>query len=253
MILFLLSLLLREPESVMVLKDTLYVIDIGEYGLPDGSLWKISMEDLFKGKNNFRKVVKAFITPEEAVFIDGKFYIVDLERIWAITPNGRKELFIKQGDFWKKPQQLSGIATDGKFLYVSDRYDNKIFKINLKTRKIEILTEKILKPGSLFFKNGKLYVITYSFPVKLFVIEKGNVKLLKIFPELKEGGEIYIDDNYAYISGGRAGNIVKYNLKTGETKIIKSTDSIITSIFKYKNYIFYIEMDKKSINFLKLQ
>ena len=253
MTIFLLFFLLREPESIMVVKDTVYVIDIGEYGLPDGSLWKTPLEDLIKGKKDFKKIVKGFIIPEEAVFINGKFYIVDLERIWSITPEGDKDLFLRQGDFEKKPQQLSGIATDGKFLYVSDRYDNKIFKINLKSRKIEILTEKIIKPGSLFFKDGKLYVITYSFPVKLFVIEKGDVKLLKIFPELKEGGEIYIDGDYAYISGGRAGNIVRYNLKTGETKTIITTDSIVTSIFKYKNYIFYIEMDKKRINFLKLK
>ncbi len=253
MIKFLLFFTLNLPSSIYVINDTVYIAEIGEVGLPDGSIWKISCKDFIRGKRDYKRVLKGLIDPQGFVFFKNKFYVADMDRIWEVDLKGKKRLFLKPGDFEIKPSFLTDITTDGKYFYVCDKEDNKIYKISIKDKKIEVLTDKIMKPVSLFYKDGNLYVLTATFPGKIFSLKNGEIKTELISGEIKTGGRILIKGDIVFLTSSRNVRIIAFNLKEKKIKIIKENLIYPVDLFPYDGKIFYTELIKDGVGFIKIK
>jgi len=210
-VLLLMAVSFTHPESVLPAGGTIYVSDIGKFGAGDGAILTLKGDTVAKG----------LVDPKGLAYYNGKIYAADVNRIWEIDETGSKSICCSPKDFSLNARFLNDLAVhDGK-LYVSDTYTNQVYEINLSKKKPKLLF-KIPKPnGICFAPDGKMFVITFTIPARIYLYSHGKLK--KLFEDKKfEGGDgIVCDGKHLYASFYLSGQVVEFNLKKDKIEFVK--------------------------------
>ncbi len=130
--------------------DNYYIVDQGLHRIvrnKENSYSFIGGEGVDDGELN---------NPSSVIVAAGKLHVSD-------TGNNRMQIFSIEGEFestyadasFKGP---SGLATDGKHVFVSDQQAGAVYLFSNFGKLIYKLTENIGAPTDVFFEKGKLYV-----------------------------------------------------------------------------------------------
>ena len=179
---------LDRPESVLVHKNILYVSNMsGPGNLKDGIGWISKLDK--KGKVIKAKWVEGLNSPKGLGIYKGHLYTGDIDEIAMID--------LVKGSVKKIPvpgsKLLNDIAIDPSgYLYISDTFASKIFKVNLETEEVKELVSLKETPNGLLLTGDTLLIAGYG--------------------KAKADG--------SGLEDGPKGGLSSLDLKTGEVKVI---------------------------------
>jgi gluconolactonase len=205
------------PESVAISPDgKYYVSNIGGFDVDgDGTISLIDVDSA-------REIVSGLNDPKGMAFWESTLFVSDKTKIWKITPDGNKTVFVDSDAFPKPPIFLNDLVFDKEGnLYVSDtggfeEVDGAIFKVtpegSVSTLVDYTVSEDIESPNGLIFNPEG----------NLLVVDLGNGKLMSISDDgenvtvLHEGfgagdGLAYECEGNLYVSDWNSGNIHQIN------------------------------------------
>ncbi len=117
------------PETVLWVKDRMFVSDIGQFNERDGKVY-------VKTRGNWQVYASYLNDPKGLAYCEGVLYVADVDRVWAVKDKSAVFLLVGPRDF--KAEFLNGLTCYmGKTLYVSDTYGNSVYKIDIKTREVK--------------------------------------------------------------------------------------------------------------------
>ncbi|MEK9770959.1 MAG: hypothetical protein VW238_01065 [Nitrosomonadales bacterium] len=206
---------LKNPESaVFDNNNNLFVTEIGDFDIDqDGKILK------FDSNLNQITFCSGLDDPKGITLYNDNFYVTDKNKIWKISSNGEKKIYINSIDFAEEPKFLNDIDHDNQGgLFVTDSGDlksgGKIFYID-ENKKITILfsdnNPNIKAPNGIYFVN-KERLLTVDFETG--ILSEINPLKKTIQPLLKGfgGGDgIEIDNEITYVSDFKSAVVYKIN------------------------------------------
>ncbi len=105
-----------KPESVTKgFNGNYYVTVMNGKENGDGQVVEIS-------ENGVKIFAKGFDEPKGIVYLDGRLYFSDLNRIWRVDKDGNADVFVQKESFPEEVLYLNDVAVDaeGKGIYVAD-------------------------------------------------------------------------------------------------------------------------------------
>ncbi len=211
---------LTHPESVIELGGHVFVSDIGQFGVKDGTIKSRS------GKG--WKVLATGLTDPKgiAALDDSTLVVTDVTEVKTVKLSGKTGVLFPSKNFpsGKKPAFLNDITVgpDGK-LYFSDTRENCIFVGDPGTGKVKVLVEIESPNGVVFGPDSTLYIVTFQKPGRIYAYKSG--KLTEIFRSHDiDGGDgiVWEPDGKLIVSGFISGKIVEVNPVTGKHRVLKS-------------------------------
>ncbi len=232
-ILILMMVSFTHPESVLPVGKTVYVSDIGRFGAGDGAILTIKGDTVAYG----------LVDPKGLAFYNGKIFAADVNKIWEIDPAGGKSVFISPQGFALNARFLNDLAVHKGKLYVSDTYTNRVYEINLRSKKAKKLFD-IEKPnGICFCEDGTMLIITFTIPARIYTYKQGKLIELYENKKFKGGDGIVCNGKKVYASFYLSGQVVELE-KVGEKlifkKILKDGLKTPADIGLSKNGILYV-------------
>ncbi len=210
-ILIMLMVLFTHPESVLPVGKTVYVSDIGRFGVGDGAILTLKGDTVAYG----------MVDPKGLAYCDGKIYVADVNRIWEVSSTGAKSVFVSPNGFALNARFLNDLAVHKKKLYVSDTYTNRVYEINIRDKTPHKLFD-IEKPnGICFCEDGTMLIITFTIPAKIYTFRKGKLIELYENKKFKGGDGIVCTGNKVYASFYLSGQVVEFERKGDKLVFVK--------------------------------
>jgi DNA-binding beta-propeller fold protein YncE len=209
--LFLIFLLIH-PQSVLYVKDTLYVSDAGGIGIPgDGKIFRIIDEER-------ETVVEGLDDPRGISYFNGTLYVVDENRVWAIL-EGKAKVLAGPENFPNPPGLLFDIAVDSLgYLYVTDLYGNTVYIIDRDGNVDELFSIK--NPRGIYVTGDGVYVVKSSKPGKVYRFSGGKLEFLFASKNIEEGTGLLVRENIVIVSGAKSGRVILFDLNNRIEKVI---------------------------------
>jgi sugar lactone lactonase YvrE len=210
----------NDPESVAEGPDgAIYVSEIGERGVEDGRISKISKD------GSISTVAEGLNDPKGIVFFQNKLYVTDRDVILEVQLDGTWNVHTGTMAFPKTPVFLNDIevAKNGD-LYVSDSGDFKdsgfVFLIK-KNSGVTVMFEdskQIKAPnGLLAISDSKLLILDWA--GELLEANLKNNQIVKIADGIEGGDGIAKKNDAIFVSSWKKG--IVYKIKNGKTYVIK--------------------------------
>ena len=122
-------------------------------------------------------------------YTNKKVLLTGLGRTWSIASEDDNIYYSDQNCIWKVESTLSktifyqktfisGIALSDNYMYISEYFNNKISRINMQSKVVEVLFSNISYPGKMVYDkdNKVLYVLSFGTDIKKYK----DGKILKI-------------------------------------------------------------------------
>jgi sugar lactone lactonase YvrE len=232
------------PESCLMVGETLFVSDVGNFNNPnDGKIYAV-----FNGKS--RVYADGLADPKGIVYVGGTIFVADINKVWKIRGKA-KEVFVSQGEFPEEPNFLNDVAADeAGNLYISDTFKGIVFKVT-PTKQVSLYV-RVESPNGLLYHDGKLYIAIFTNPGKVLVYDGEKLDTLFVSPDIKMADGLAFDRerNLLYVSGYGSGEIVQIDLNTKRPKVIKRrlrTPADI-SLDPSGNYLLVPQLDRGKVD-----
>lgn len=225
--------LFLKPESALYdpPKKIIYISNInGEYLAKDGNGFISRIKT--NGEIELLKWVDGLDNPQGMGLYKNKLYVADINRVIQINTNTAKIEKIYKVDSAKF---LNDIASDTNGdIYISDCFDNKIYKISNGKIKVWLNSDILSKPNGLWCTKDDVLVLNMKNQTA-FAINKRTKKSHEIFNGIANLDGIVSDGENGYIvSGAWQGQLFHIDPE-GNKKLIMdlSKEKIITADIEY--------------------
>ncbi len=199
------------PESVLPAGKIVYVSDIGRFGIGDGAILTLKGDTVAYG----------MVDPKGLAYYDGKIYVADVNRIWEVSPSGKKSVFVSPNGFALNARFLNDLAVYKGKLYVSDTYTNRVYEIGMHDKTPHKLFD-IEKPnGICFCEDGTMLVITFTIPAMIYKFKNGKLIELYKNKKFKGGDGIVCTGDKVYASFYLSGQVVEFEKKGDKLVFVK--------------------------------
>lgn len=241
-----------KPESALYdsSKKIIYISNInGEYLAKDGNGFISRIKT--NGEIETLKWIDGLDNPQGMGLYKNKLYVADINRVVQINTNTAKIEKIYKVDSAKFFNDIAS-DTNGD-IYVSDCFDNKIYKISNEKIKVWLESDFLSKPNGLLCTKNDVLVLNMKNQTA-FAINKLTKKSQEIFNGIDNLDGIVSDGENGYIvSGAWQGQLFHIDSNGSKTLIIDlGKEKIITADIEYianENLLIVPTLDKTVIGY----
>ncbi len=208
------------PMGVTVKGDTIFLVEAGQFGAPDGRVlrskdgieWKVYAAGLFDPKS-------------VAVYNDSALVVVDKNGVWLVA--ARKALpFVSTSDFPVPTNFIRDIAVgpDGR-IYIPDLRSSRIFAVN-PDRTVDSVFAVPKVSCVTVSSDTTIYFATYSNPGMVFKLKDGKASIVVQDHELDKASSMVLDEkgNALFVASRTTGKIVRIDLFVDKAQLIDTVN-----------------------------